>query len=248
MTQNQIAWHNAIETKRHNQMVETETNRHQLKQEQLQEEANALQKRSIAVNEEHYARMDEINSMHYMRSDAETQRANRAREIETYRSDQAGEDIRRRANELTGMANAEISRHNAEMERIQESLNASMITKNLAEASFTSDNAGYIQARTWSELISQRGIETENALKEAQLATELSKSALNTAQVDYYNMRTNTGYLDAAANVVKTGSSVAKDWLSSGKSGINTTTQSSGGGQTYGLDDLARDLKKASGQ
>lgn len=147
MTQNQIQYHNAVETERHNKMMESETNRHQMAQEQLQREANALQERANAINEAHYQRMDQINAM----SLTETSRANRAREAENARSNVENEYIRSRANQISAASVAETSRHQKAQESIERSLNASLISKNQAQVSEIGANTGYIQARTKTE-------------------------------------------------------------------------------------------------
>lgn len=147
MTSNQIAYHNAKETERHNKASEQETNRHQLVQEALSKWSNAIQKWQVAVNNAHYTRMD-----------AETARANRARETqnaaalqETYRSNVSNEDIRRASNALQAAQNAETSRHQKTMESIQDRLNSSVIQLNKAKSVESSATTGYTNARTQTE-------------------------------------------------------------------------------------------------
>lgn len=147
MTSNQIAYHNAKETERHNLATEQETNRHQLVQEALTKWSNAIQRWQVAVNNAHYTRMD-----------AETARANRAKETqnaaalqETYRSNVSNEDIKRASNSLQAAQNAETSRHQKTMESIQERLNASIIPLNVAKTVESGASTGYAKARTQTE-------------------------------------------------------------------------------------------------
>lgn len=147
MTSNQIAYHNAQETKRHNIATEQETNRHQVMQEALTRWANAIQSWQVAVNDAHYARMD-----------AETGRANRAREQqnaaslrETYRSNVSNEDIKRASNRLEAAQIAETSRHQRTMESIQDRLNRSTIKLNEAKSVESGATTGYTAARTQTE-------------------------------------------------------------------------------------------------
>lgn len=147
MTSNQIAYHNAQETKRHNVATEQETNRHQLAQEALSRWSNAIQKWQVAINNAHYARMD-----------AETERANRARENqnaaalqETYRSNISNEDIKRASNRLQAAQIAETSRHQKAIESIDERLNSSVIALNVAKTVESGASTGYTNARTQTE-------------------------------------------------------------------------------------------------
>lgn len=147
MTSNQIAYHNAKETQRHNLATEQETNRHQVMQEALTRWANAIQDWQVAVNNAHYARMD-----------AETERANRARESqnaatlqETYRSNISNEDIKRASNRLEAAQIAETSRHQRTIESIQDRLNKSTIKLNEAKSIESGATAGYTSARTLTE-------------------------------------------------------------------------------------------------
>lgn len=147
MTSNQIAYHNAKETERHNVATEQETNRHQLVQEALSRWSNSIQEWQVAVNDAHYTRMD-----------AETGRANRARETqnaaalqETYRSNVSNEDIKRASNMLQAAQNAETSRHQKTMESIQDRLNSSIIPLNEAKTVESGASAGYTNARTQTE-------------------------------------------------------------------------------------------------
>lgn len=140
MTQNQIQYHNALETERHNKMMEAETNRHQVAQEALQREANELQRAANAINEAHYQRMD-----------AENFRSNLAREGENVRSNVASEYIRNRSNAIQSAQVAETSRHQKAQEQIEKSLNESLIQKNFAQVSEVGANTAYIQARTKTE-------------------------------------------------------------------------------------------------
>lgn len=183
MTQNQIAYHNAQETKRHNLAAEQELNRHQLMQEALSRWANALTNYQIAVNNAHYKRMD-----------AETERANRAREAqnqtnlglnaqsiaETQRANVANEYIKQRSNEIQAANVAETSRHQKAMEGIQQSLNSSLIEKYEAET-------GYTDERTKSEgvyrtyvLPSQAELNTSSAgLNKEKMQTEYTQRFMN---------------------------------------------------------------------
>ena len=147
MTSNQIAYHNAKETERHNIATEQETNRHQLVQEALSRWSNAIQKWQVAVNDAHYTRMD-----------AETARANRARETqnaaalqETYRSNVSNEDIKRASNALQAAQVAETSRHQKSMESIQDRLNSSIIPLNVAKTVEAGAEIGYTKAKTQTE-------------------------------------------------------------------------------------------------
>lgn len=147
MTSNQIAYHNARETERHNVAMEQETNRHQLVQEALSRWSNSIQEWQVAVNDAHYKRMD-----------AETGRANRAKESqnaaalqETYRSNVSNEDIKRASNQLQAAQNAETSRHQQAMESIQDRLNSSIIPLNEAKTVESGASAGYTNARTQTE-------------------------------------------------------------------------------------------------
>lgn len=148
MTSNQIAYHNARETERHNVAMEQETNRHQIVQEALSRWSNAIQSWQVAVNDAHYSRMD-----------AETARANRAKENqnaaslqETYRSNISNEDIKRASNRLQAAQIAETSRHQQSMERIEQNLNSSIIKLNEAKAVESGASTGYTNARTQTEI------------------------------------------------------------------------------------------------
>lgn len=185
MTQNQIAYHNAQELKRHNVATEQEVNRHQLMQEALTRWANALTNYQIAVNNAHYKRMD-----------AETERANRARELqnertlglnaqgvaETHRSNVANEYIKESANRIQAANVAETSRHQKAMEGIQQSLNTSLIEKYNAEA-------GYTDERTKSE-----GVYRTYVLP--------SQAELNTSSASLNREKTQTEYTQRFNNIM----------------------------------------------
>lgn len=182
MTYNQIQLHNALETERHNKMMEQETNRHQLATEQLQATSNELQRMANAINQAHYERMDTINQMGML----ESVRANKARELENIRTNVANEAIKQRSNSIQASQVAETSRHQKAQEQIEKSLNESLISKNLAQVSEIGANADYIQARTKTEgwntnlVIADMGLKhAQSALVGEQTQTEYTKRFAN---------------------------------------------------------------------
>lgn len=191
MTSNQIAHHNAMETKRHNLATEQETNRHQVMQEALTRWANAIQNWQVAVNNAHYARMD-----------AETERANRARENqnaaslqETYRSNMSNEDIKRASNRLEAAQIAETSRHQRTIESIQDRLNKSMIKLNEAKSVESGATTGYTNARTQTE----RRMPTK-VINEIDVLN--SQANLNRANTDYTRYKEVESTANAVTNVI----------------------------------------------
>lgn len=146
MTRNQIDYHNALETERHNKMMEAETARHQKADESLKAGANALQAQANAIQ----ARQVAINALHLDRSDAEIQRSNMAREALTSAQ-----------NAIQSRIAQETSRHNQATEWITRSLNSSIIQKNMADTTVSYQNVPLVQERTRSEMYRQQQMEAQ---------------------------------------------------------------------------------------
>lgn len=240
MTSNQIAYANVQESKRHNQAVETETNRHQVMQEKLANWQNAINKWQVAVNNLHYTRMD-----------AETERANRAREAynyqalgETYRSNVANEGLKDAANRINAASVAEQRRHQMaseqETSRHQKAVEAEQVRYDDAMIGKLNSDTGYTESKTKSEDYSRTFIlPTQPALNQSQTGLNTMKADTEVS-VRFRNVM--AGFSDginAVSNLFGTITNVIKP-VSPGKGG------GSKGGSTSFFDQL-EDMQRQNG-
>jgi len=180
MTQNQIAYFNAIEQKRHNQMVENETQRANMAKE-------ALDKRN-----------QNINRAHYVRADYETGRANRAQE--KLKETAIGVDYAKLAEtQRSNLANEEINRFRARSDRMKavsgSYLDYSTAGLRQSETALKDLEASYTIART-------NLTEAEYATERARYYNEIEKVGLTQAQRDLTVMQTNLAPIDTWGKAV----------------------------------------------
>lgn len=171
MTQNQIAYHNALELKRHNIATEAENKRHSMIEEGLKQRSNELAAESNTITKQHYERQDAINAMHYERSDT----LNELLASETYRSNVASEQIRRQQNAINAAGIAESVRHQKAMEQIEGQLAKNTIYKTQADVSYTTANTGLVRAKTMTEKFQPDYVINQTDLVRAQRVTESYK-------------------------------------------------------------------------
>lgn len=181
MTHNQIDYHNALETERHNKMMEKETRRHQKRDEALREQANAIQEEANRIQERQVA----INELHLARSDEETQRSNIARE-----------QLTAAANYIQSALAKETSRHNTAMEWINRSLNSSTIQKNIMESNVASANIGLIQEKTRTQKEQTRLIRNQATTETYKQGESGSRKKLNEAQTSMTDTKEQLSWYD----------------------------------------------------
>lgn len=192
MTQNQIAYHNAIENERHNKAMENETKRHALIDEAIRQRQNELSEYSTTITKEHYERADAINAQHYQRQDT----LNELIASETQRANIASEAIRQRQNAINAANVSETARHAKAMEAIESSLMKNTLYKTQAEVSYTNANTGFVQAKTRTE-----GYQPQYVLNQTDLAR--AKTITEKYQQDESEARVTKGYIDSIVNAVR---------------------------------------------
>nr|AVX53784.1 putative ORF1 [Marmot picobirnavirus] len=121
MTQNQIRWQEHLENKRHNVEMEKQGSRSQDEIERHQRVVESETARSNLANEDLKRQGNVINDMHFMRSDAEMQRSNIAKERENLRHNRATEYLGQ-LNYTLGMGNLQEQQlHDRNTEALQAS-------------------------------------------------------------------------------------------------------------------------------
>jgi multidrug efflux pump subunit AcrA (membrane-fusion protein) len=160
MTQNQIAYMNALETKRHNQMTENEAMRSNMAKEGLEK------------------RGQNISQAHYLRSDLEAARANRAQE--QLKETAIGVDYAKLAEtHRSNLAQESIGRYNATTNRIKANsgayLDYSTAGLRQSETALKDLEASYTISRT-------NLTDAETATERARYYNEIAQVGLTQAQ------------------------------------------------------------------
>lgn len=168
MTQNQIAYHNALENERHNKAVEAENARHARVDEAIKQRSNELSERYNEIQREHFERQDAINATHYQTAD----KVQALLAEETMRSNVQSEAIRRQQNAINAAGVAETTRHAKVMEGIESTLAENTLYKTQAEVSYTTANTGLVQAKTRTEGYQPQYILNQSDLNNAKRITE----------------------------------------------------------------------------
>lgn len=208
MTANQINFAKLQEDIRHNRATEGEQARHNVEDERIRSDTNAVSRETLAETVRHNVQTEAINAEHYGRMDTETSRSNLAREFETHRTNVAQETERERSNraseqisiselEETARHNKatekETKRHNKAEEKIG-TTQAKAATSQAATAAKNADTRYYeylvnkyhseLQVANWSAsiLISQRELdelERHNQVMEVETERHNREGELN---------------------------------------------------------------------
>lgn len=154
MTANQINFAKLQEDIRHNQATEGEMSRHNIEDERIRSETNAISRDTLSESIRHNVQSEAINAEHYGRMDTETSRSNLAREAETMRSNIVQEQERERSNRanerIATKELEETTRHNTTVEKETKRHNKAeeKIGTTQAKAATTQAKAATSQAKT----------------------------------------------------------------------------------------------------